>query len=91
MIITANSGVESFLISISIFNDLGDCFTTKPDFAPYNALPVDVRIFDPAKAMTPLDEKFDWKAFRNSPELDNLDDMKENTKRKEDGQTKVDH
>ena len=72
-------------------NDLSDCFTGKPDFTPYNAVPVDPRIFDPTKAMSPLDEKFDWKAFRNSPELDDPDDMKENAKRKDDGRTKVNH
>jgi hypothetical protein len=72
-------------------NDLSDCFTHKPDFTPYNALPVDPRIFDPTKAMSPLDEKFDWKAFRDSPELDDPEDMKENAKRKDDGRTKVNH
>jgi len=72
-------------------NDLGDCFASKPDFTPYNALSVDPRIFDPAKAMTPLDEKFDWKAFRDSPKLDDPEDMKENAKRKDDGRTKVNH
>ena len=30
--------------------DLTDCFTSKPDPAPYHALPVDKRIFDPAGA-----------------------------------------
>ncbi|MCE2894828.1 MAG: hypothetical protein LW721_10325 [Flammeovirgaceae bacterium] len=72
-------------------NDLSDCFTSKPDFTPYNALPVDPRIFDPTKAMSPLDEKFDWKAFRDSPDLDDPEDMKENAKRKDDGRTKVNH
>lgn len=72
-------------------NDLKDCFTDKPDFTPYNALPVDPRIFDPTKAMSPLDEKFDWKAFRDSPELDDPEDMKENAKKKDDGRTKVNH
>jgi YVTN family beta-propeller protein len=72
-------------------NDLSDCFTDKPDFTSYNALSVDPRIFDPTKAMSPLDEKFDWKAFRDSPELDDPEDMKENAKRKDDGRTKVNH
>lgn len=72
-------------------NDLGDCFTNKPDYTPYNALPVDPRIFDPTKAMSPLDEKFDWKAFLDSPKLDDPDDMKENVKKKDDGRTKVNH
>ncbi len=72
-------------------NDLSDCFTDKPDFTPYNALSGDPRIFDPTKAMTPLDEKFDWKAFRDSPELDDPEDMKEAAKKKDDGRTKVNH
>lgn len=72
-------------------NDLSDCFTNKPDFSPYNALPVDPRVFDPTKAMSPLDEKFDWKAFRDSPELDDPEAMKENAKQKDDGRTKVNH
>lgn len=38
-------------------SDLSDCFTDEPDFAPYRLLPVDARIFDPAKARDPLDPK----------------------------------
>lgn len=72
-------------------NDLSDCFTTAPNFTPYNALPVDPRIFDPIKALTPLHEKFDWKAFRDSPELDDPEDMKKNAKRKDDGRKSVNH
>ena len=69
--------------------DLGDCFTDKPDFTPYNALPSDLRIFDPKKAMTPLDEKFDWEAVKNSVEMDDPEEMKK--ERKDDGRTKVNH
>ena len=50
--------------------DLSDFFTDQPDFTPYNAVPVDARIFDPQKALTPLNEKFDWKALKESPGLD---------------------
>ena len=57
--------------------DLSDLFTNTPDFAPYNALPVDKRIFDPQKALTPFDEKFDWKAFSESEELDRTETMQE--------------
>lgn len=71
-------------------NDLGDCFTSEPDFTPYNAASVDPRIFNPEKALTPLHEKFDWEAARNSPKLDDPDDMKEAT-RKDDGRKKVNH
>ncbi len=33
--------------------DLADCFTSKPDLAPFDALPSDTRIFDPAKVVEP--------------------------------------
>jgi DNA-binding beta-propeller fold protein YncE len=33
--------------------DLADFFTDQPDFTPYNALPSDVRIFDPTKVREP--------------------------------------
>lgn len=55
--------------------DLADLFTTKPDFTPYQALPVDARVFDPQKALDPFDENFDWKAVAESPELDNVADF----------------
>jgi len=55
--------------------DLGDFFTSHPDFTPYNALNVDKRIFDPQKALDPFDEDFDWEAVKNSPEMDDVDDM----------------
>ena len=55
--------------------DLADFFTDKPDFKTYSAIPVDKRVFDPQKALDPLDENFDWKALQTSPELDNVDDM----------------
>ena len=55
--------------------DLSDMFTDKPDFTPYNAVSSDLRIFDPAKALTPINEKFDWKAFSESEELDRTETM----------------
>jgi hypothetical protein len=55
--------------------DLADFFTDTPDYRPYNALPVDKRIFNPAKALDPLDEQFNWKALEESPEMDNVEDM----------------
>ena len=50
--------------------DLADMFSDRPDFTPYSALPADPRIFDPQKALDPLDEKFNWKALQESPILD---------------------
>jgi YVTN family beta-propeller protein len=55
--------------------DLADMFTDKPDFSPFNALASDPQIFIPEKAMTPIDEKFDWKAFAASEELDKTETM----------------
>jgi len=66
-------------------NDLADFFTDQPDFTPYNALEVDISMFDPVKALDPLDEKFDWKAVKESPVIDNVQDMlKESKEVKED-------
>jgi len=56
-------------------NDLADMFTDKPDFTPYNALPVDIRVFDAQKALDPFDEKFDWKQLLKGPDIDNPEDM----------------
>jgi hypothetical protein len=67
-------------------SDLGDCFSNEADFTPYDALPVDKRVFDPVKALSPLNEKFDWEAFRESPEMDDPEDMK-----KGDDRMKVNH
>jgi YVTN family beta-propeller protein len=63
-------------------NDFSDCFTATPDFTPYNADAVDLRIFDPKKALTPLDEKFDWEAVKESPIIDDVNDMQEDQKEK---------
>lgn len=63
--------------------DLADFFTDKPDFAPYRALPVDSRIFEPQKALDPFDEKFNWKQLHNGPELDNPEDMLRESKEQE--------
>jgi len=63
-------------------SDFSDMFTAKPDFTPYNAVPVDVRIFDPQKALTPLDEKFDWDAVKQTPLIDDINDMQDDQKEK---------
>ena len=61
-------------------SDLGDFFTDKPDFSPYNAIPSDIRFFDPQKALTPFNEKFNWKAIEQSPVIDNPEDMLKDSK-----------
>ncbi len=68
-------------------SDLADMFTDTPDYTPYRALAVDARIFDPQKALTPLDEKFDWKALASSPVIDNPSDMVNDQKEKKEYRT----
>jgi len=63
--------------------DLSDMFTETLDITPYTAVSVDSRIFDPQTALTPLDEKFDWKAFDDSREMDNINDVQKDQKEKE--------
>ncbi len=62
--------------------DLSDMFTGVPDFTTYEALPPDTRIFDPQKALTPFDEKFDWNALKESPALDDPGEMVKDQKEK---------
>lgn len=60
--------------------DLSDIFTTTPNYKPYEALNVDSRIFNPQKALDPFDEKFNWKALKDSPKIDNEVDMLRDSK-----------
>jgi hypothetical protein len=64
-------------------SDLADLFADRPDPAPYVALPVDSRIFDPQKALDPFDEDFDWEALGESPVIDDPADMLELSKERE--------
>lgn len=59
----------------ALANDFSDCFTPRPDFIPYRCLPVDPRIFDPAKAKDPTDP--DYRRARLEPHLplDDPDDI----------------
>ncbi len=63
-------------------NDFADMFTATPDFTPYNAVAVNPQIFDPKKALSPLDENFDWKAVKESPLIDDVKDMQNDQKEK---------
>jgi YVTN family beta-propeller protein len=58
----------------ALANDFSDCFTTTPDFRPYTHVPVDPRVFDPAKARDPNDP--DYKRARLMPSI-RLDDPAE--------------
>ncbi len=55
--------------------DLAEFFTDVPDFTPYSALPPDLRVFDPQRALDPLDEDFNWAALAESPRLDDVEVM----------------
>jgi hypothetical protein len=57
-------------------NAMGHCFTEEPDFTAYQALPSDLCIFDPRKALDPLDEEFKWEAALQSPKLDDPDQIR---------------
>ncbi|NUN95033.1 MAG: bifunctional YncE family protein/alkaline phosphatase family protein [Candidatus Omnitrophica bacterium] len=52
-------------------SDLSDAFADSAvDLEPYNALPVDPRVFDPQKALDPFDADFNWKAAKEFVPLD---------------------
>jgi hypothetical protein len=55
---------------------LQDFFTDKPDYTPYSVEMVDMRIFDPQKALDPYDKEFRWESLKESPEIDNEDDFR---------------
>lgn len=63
--------------------DLSDFFTSSPNYTPYNALSVDQRMFDPQKALDPINEKFDWKAANESPKIDDVEDMLRDSKERD--------
>jgi len=48
-------------------SDLADMFTDQPDFTPYEALPPDTRIFDPAKVVEPGLEMRAWPTPPSEP------------------------
>jgi hypothetical protein len=60
--------------------DLSDLFTDVPDYTPYNALPSDLRVFDPQKALTPLNKAFNWKALDSNGDVDHPRQMLEDSK-----------
>ena len=64
-------------------SDMADIFTSDPDFTPYNAVPSDKRIFDPQKALDPLDENFDWEAVKQSPKIDDPEVMKAQSRKQD--------
>jgi YVTN family beta-propeller protein len=61
----------------ALANDFSDCFTTKPDFRAYAGVPVDPRIFDPAKAKDPKDPDYGQARRQPSVPMDDPDEMRE--------------
>jgi len=59
----------------ALANDFSDCFTTKPDYRPYQCVPVDPRIFDPEKAKDPKDPDYGKARRLPSFPLDDPDEM----------------
>jgi hypothetical protein len=55
---------------------LQDFFTDRPDYAPYTAVAVDPRVFDPQKALDPYDRRFDPRWLELSPALDSEADFR---------------
>ena len=60
--------------------DFSNMFNNQADYTPYSAVPVDIRVFDPQKALDPFDEKFDWKQLEKGPDIDNPKDMERESK-----------
>jgi len=54
----------------ALASDLSDCFTTTPDYTPYTHVPVDPRVFDPAKARDPNDPDYRHARLMPSVALD---------------------
>ncbi len=61
--------------------DLGDLFSPRIDPTPYQAIPIDPRLFDPEKAYDPLDERFDRAALKEGPKLDDEEYLRNEAKR----------
>ena len=67
----------------ALANDFSDCFTPEPDFRPYQAVPVDRRIFDPEKAKDPKDPDYGQARKLPSIALDDEGEMEKILKRGE--------
>ena len=67
----------------ALANDFSDCFTTQPDYHPYQCVPVDSRIFDPEKAKDPNDPDYGKARQLPSFPLDDPDEMEKVLRRGE--------
>lgn len=58
--------------------DLADLFADEPvNLEPYNALPTDLRVFDPQKALDPYDAEFKWRQTNASEAPDDPEYLEE--------------
>jgi YVTN family beta-propeller protein len=64
-------GLPALNMFDALANDFSDCFTTEPDYRPYEHVGVDPRVFDPEKAKDPNDP--DYAKARLAPSI-RLDD-----------------
>lgn len=76
-------GLPSLNMFDALANDFSDCFTAKPDFRPYRAVPVDKRIFDPEKAKDPKDPDYGQARKTPSIAMDDDEEMEKILKRGE--------
>ena len=59
----------------ALTNDFSEAFTSKPDYTPYDHVPVDPRIFDPAKAKDPNDPDYRLARRMKSIRMDDAQEM----------------
>lgn len=65
--------VNQYDITASLLQDF---FTDTPDYTPYTLEKNDERIFDVNKAMMKYKRGIDWKKIMKGPEMDNVQDMR---------------
>jgi hypothetical protein len=69
------SYVNQYDVTASLLQDF---FTNKADYSPYVFERNDQRVFDVNKAMEKYRPGFDWRTVKESAEMDDVDDMREN-------------
>lgn len=74
-------GLPSLNMFDALANDLSDCFTAEPDYRPYQAVPVDRRIFNPEKAKDPKDPNYSQARKRPSIAMDDEEEVDKVLKR----------
>lgn len=70
-------GLPALNMFDALANDFADCFTTQPDFRPYEHVGVDARVFDPERAKDPKDPDYKHARRERSVPLDDPDLVEE--------------